>query len=121
MSVYRALHEEKLRKENEDTGKTVSRFRPLHLAAAFASPPCLFPLVVNVYREELSEKNKDGRLPLSIACDCPIANRSCDVLTKIQILLREYPDAARVIDVNRNTFPIFIALSSGILWNDGIE
>jgi ankyrin repeat protein len=119
MSVYRALNEREI--ENEGRRFLCKPFLPLHLAAAHTSPPCLFPLMIQVYKEELKQRDIHGRLALSVACKFPLANRSCDVLTKIQMLLREYPAAAKIPDPKLGQYPLFIALSSGILWNDGIQ
>jgi hypothetical protein len=119
MSVYRALHEHEFEEEGR---KSLSKsFLPLHLAAAHASPPCLFPLMIQVYKEELKQRDIHGCLALAVACKYPLANRSCDVLTKIQMLLREYPASAKIPDPQFGQYPLFIALSSGILWNDGIQ
>ena len=120
MSVYRALHEREIEKEGRQKS-TRSFFQPLHLAAAHISPPCLYPLMIQVYNEELEERDVHGRLALAIACEHPLANRSCDVLTKIQLLLREYPASARTPDPKFGQYPLSIALSSGIMWNDGIQ
>jgi len=117
MSVYRSLHERSTSKESF----VASNFQPLHLAAAHPSPPCLFPLIIQVYKDDLNETDSHGRHALAIACDSPVANRSCDVLTKIQLLLRECPSGPCRIDPQSGRYPLFIALSSGILWNDGIE
>lgn len=120
MCVYRALQNDSIgdiHTQDDEKGN----FKPLHLAAAHPSPPCLFPLMIQVYKKELKERDSNGRLALAIACESPVANRSFDVLTKIQLLLRENPDAARVIDPKCNQYPLLIALSSGVLWNDGIE
>lgn len=110
MSVYHALQED----ENME-------FRPLHLAAAHPTPPCLFPLMLQVYKEQIAERDDQGRLALSIACEFPLANRSCDVLTKIQMMLREAPDLARIADPNSGQYPLLLAVSAGILWSDGVE
>lgn len=120
MSVYRALNERQIEQEGS-VFPAPKPFQPLHLAAAHPSPPCLFPLMIQVYKEELKEKDIHGRLALAIACESPFANRSCDVLTKIQLLLREYPASAKIPDPQFNQYPLFIALSSGIMWNDGVE
>jgi hypothetical protein len=115
LSVFRAVHE-------AQTMETSEKFLPLHVAASRPSPPCLFPLMIQVYKKQLSEEDMDGRLPLTIACQHPEANQSCDVLTKIQLLLREYPAAAKHCDswfVGR--YPLHHALASRIKWDDGIH
>ena len=77
--------------------------------------------MIQVYKQQLQERDSNGQLALAIACESPTANRSLDVLTKIQLLLREYPEAASMIDPKHGQYPLLIALASGILWNDGIE
>lgn len=119
MSVYRALHDRS--QASSSAKETTSTFQPLHLAAAHPSPPSLFPLMIQVYRHQLREADSQGRHALAIACDSPLANRSCDVLTKIQLLLREHPQGACVIDLQSGQYPLFIALSSGVMWDDGVE
>jgi hypothetical protein len=77
--------------------------------------------MIQVYKEHLSVKDNEGKLPLAIACQSPTANQSCDVLTKIQLLLREYPAAAKWQDPVNGQYPLHAALSSGVSWNDGIQ
>lgn len=120
MYVYRTLHERAIKKERRELLSRSNLFHPLHMAAAHASPPCLYPLMIQVYKEDLKVRDIHGRLALSIACENPLANRSCDVLTKIQLLLREYPASARIPDPKSGQYPLFLALSSGVLWNDGV-
>jgi len=121
MSVYRALPANVMddKPYNLD-GRKVS-FKPIHLAVTQPSPPCLFPLILQVYKEQLKERDSYGRFALAIACESPLANRSFDVLTKIQLLLREYPAAASFVDSQSGQLPLSIALASGVLWNDGIK
>jgi hypothetical protein len=129
MCVYRALQKSTIStttnhhsmQEQFGAGSSYPPFTPIHLAAAHPSPPCLFPLMIQVYKQQLQERDSNGQLALAIACESPTANRSFDVLTKIQLLLREYPEAASMIDPKHRQYPLLIALASGVLWNDGIE
>lgn len=127
MCVYRALQKCTAPTNTEhhslpgQFGSCYPPFTPIHLAAAHPSPPCLFPLMIQVYKQQLQERDTNGQLALAIACESPTANRSFDVLTKIQLLLREYPEAARMLDPKHGQYPLLIALASGILWNDGVE
>jgi hypothetical protein len=95
-------------------------FRPLHAAAQSPCPPGVFPFLISVYRNELTVKDKDGRLPLHIAATDATANRSYDVQSKISMLLTEYPEAARIADAS-GRLPIYIALENGIAWEEGIQ
>jgi len=92
----------------------------LHIASSCHCPPAFFPLLVNVYRDEIEKKDTQGRLPLTIACADPSANRSTDVHTKIQMLVAEHPNAAHVPD-NDGRRPIYVALASGVAWEEGLE
>jgi hypothetical protein len=114
LSIFRAVH------EAQNLGSS-ENFLPLHIAASRPCPPCLFPLMVEVYKEQLSTEDIHGRLPLTIACTSPSANRSCDVLTKIELLLREYSPAAKYSNSSPVRYPLHIALASGIIWNEGIH
>lgn len=75
--------------------------------------------MVEVYKEHLWISDADGNFPLSIACQCPVANRSSYLLTKVQLLLRENPRAATLCN-SRGRYPLHVALNSGIAWNEGI-
>jgi hypothetical protein len=114
LSILRAVHE-------AQSLSSTRRFLPLHIAASRPSPPCLFPFMIQVYKEHLSVKDNEGKLPLAIACQSPTVNQSCDVLTKIQLLLPEYPAAAKCQDPVNGQYPLHAALSSGVSWNDGIQ
>ena len=92
----------------------------LHLASSCPCPPAFFPLLINVYHDDIQKKDAKGRLPLTIACADPIANRSTDVHTKIQMLLAEHPEAAHVLSSDGRR-PIYVALESGVAWEEGIE
>jgi ankyrin repeat protein len=95
-------------------------FRPLHFAAQSPCPPGVFPFLISVYRNELTVKDEDGRLPLHIAATNATTNRSYDVQSKISMMLTENPEAARIADAS-GRLPIHIALESGIAWEEGIE
>ena len=94
----------------------------LELHAATKCPGCpvsLFQLMLKVYGSQIRQKDENGRLPLTVACLDAVNNRSSGVLTKIQLLLSEYPEAVDVID-NYLRLPIFVALESGIVMDEGI-
>lgn len=117
MSIYRALDETRSAKREDDEP---CQFEPMHIAAAYPSPPSLFPLMVQVYHHDINKVNKLGQTPLSIACSSPLANRSCDVLTKIQLLLQEGPLAASFVDP-QGRYPLHRALCSEIMWDGGVK
>eukprot|EP00980_Cylindrotheca_fusiformis_P030220 scaffold24542_cov166-Cylindrotheca_fusiformis.AAC.4 len=97
-------------------------FFPLHTAASRCTPRSLFPFMLQVYKNQLSATDLKGRTPLMIACQSPSANRSFDILTKIQYILKEDPGQAKVEHrESGNRLPLHVALESGICWNDGIE
>ena len=77
--------------------------------------------MLQVYKHQLAETDCQGRHVLAVACQCPVANRSCDVLTKIQLVLREDPGASQHVDPQLGQHPLLTAVSAGILWNDGVE
>uniref|UniRef100_A0A7S3P591 Uncharacterized protein n=1 Tax=Amphora coffeiformis TaxID=265554 RepID=A0A7S3P591_9STRA len=93
---------------------------PLHAAADSICPPALFPLLIQVYRDQLRVADETGRNPLHIACSDPVSNRSTDLRTKIQNLLKEDADAAQQMDKQGRT-AFMIALEAGIAWNEGLK
>jgi hypothetical protein len=101
----------------EDEEKTTAP-SPLHVAARTACPPALFPLMIQVYRDQLLVVDTDGRNPLQIACSDPVSNRSADVKSKIEFLLQENTRATQNADHQGRT-AFYIALASGIAWNEG--
>jgi hypothetical protein len=99
---------------------TPSSFLALH--AATRCPGCpvsLFPVMIKVYHDQIIKKDDKGRIPLSVACLDPISNRSSGVSTKIQLLLSENRAGAESCD-NDGRLPIFAALESGIVLEEGI-
>jgi hypothetical protein len=97
-------------------------FFPLHTAASLCTPSSLFPFMIEVYRDQLSVEETDGSTPLAIACESPGPNRSFDVLTKIQYLLKGDPTQAKQEDSSSDDrLPLHIALDAGIFWNEGVE
>lgn len=93
---------------------------PLHAAAQSPCPPALFPLLIQVYRDQLRAVDETGRNPLQIACSDPVSNRSIDMRTKIQNLLKEDSGAALALDHEGRT-AFFIALQAGIAWKEGLK
>eukprot|EP00538_Stauroneis_constricta_P006767 CAMPEP_0119546144 /NCGR_PEP_ID=MMETSP1352-20130426/678_1 /TAXON_ID=265584 /ORGANISM="Stauroneis constricta, Strain CCMP1120" /LENGTH=407 /DNA_ID=CAMNT_0007590809 /DNA_START=148 /DNA_END=1371 /DNA_ORIENTATION=+ len=115
------------RKEEEEEKDSDPPFLPLHAAASRPCPPGLFTLFIKIYHVELNCRDGAGQLPLSIACKNPNANRCNGVDTKIQELLREYPQAA--VDgfeptaaggLNRR-LPLHDALANDVRWEEGLE
>jgi hypothetical protein len=103
----------------EEEGETTAP-SPLHVAARTACPPALFPLMIQVYRDQLLIVDDDGRNPLQLACSDPVSNRSTDVKSKIEFLLQEDPRGAHNEDHQGRT-AFYIALESGIAWNEGVK
>lgn len=97
-----------------------SLLSPLHVAASSVCPPALFPLLIQVYRDQLRVVDGKGRNPLQIACSDPVANRSTDLRTKIQNLIKEDADAAQQTDKEGRT-AFLIALEAGIAWKEGLK
>lgn len=115
ISIFRAV-------SNAQTLHDTDEFLPLHIAAARCTPCSLFPFMMQVYSDQLSRTDFNGRTPLLIACQSPAPNRSFDIFTKIQYILKE--DAAQATYTNRNfgyRLPLHVALDSGICWNEGVE
>lgn len=97
-------------------------FFPLHVAARRCTPPGLFSFMIEIYKDQLSIKDTDGQTPLTLSCQSASSNRSPDILTKIQLILREDPTQAKHKDKFSNgRYPLHHALDSGISWNEGIE
>lgn len=94
----------------------------LHTAARSPCPPSLFPLALQVYRNELPLRDAHGRTPLAVACSDFIANRCCDVLTKIEMILADpqsHPTVRMVDDQGR--VPFHAALLAGVTWDEGLH
>jgi len=96
-------------------------FRALHTATRCpCCPQSLYSLLLKMYKEQLRERDENGRLPLAVACLDPVSNRSIGVMTKVHLLLFEYSDAAGMVD-HDNRLPIFTAIESGLVWEEGID
>jgi len=98
-----------------------SLFRVLH--AATRCPCCpqpLYSLLLKMYSAQIREQDEQGRLPLAVACQDPISNRSLGAMTKVHLLLAEYDQAAGSAD-NEGRLPILTALESGLVWEEGID
>jgi len=93
---------------------------PLHAAADSICPPALFPLLIQVYRDQLRVADETGRNPLQIACSDPVSNRSTDLRTKIQNILKEDAGSAHHVD-NQGRTAFMIAMEAGIAWNEGLK
>lgn len=98
-----------------------SSFLALHAATLCPNCPIsLYPLIMKVYKQQLMQKDAEGRLPLGVACLHPLSNRSSGVRTKIQLLLLECPEAASVPD-SQQRLPLSIALESGVDIDEGLS
>ena len=97
-------------------------FYPLHIAAAKVTPTSLFPFLIQVYEDQLLIPDENGHTPLTIACQNPEANRSIDVHTKIEFLLKSNLEQAKHPVPNSNgRFHLHYALEAGIGWKEGLE
>jgi hypothetical protein len=96
-------------------------FQPLHTATHCASCPLmLYTLMLRVYKDDIYKEDNLGRIPLAVACLHPISNRSIGVLTKVHLLIAEYPFTAQMMD-NQGRLPLFTALESSLTWSEGID
>jgi hypothetical protein len=96
-------------------------FLPLHSATRCElCPPLMYPLFLQVYKDEIPQKDELGRTPLAVACLDPVGNRSVGALTKVQLLLAAYPEAASVEDFF-GRIPLHTALESGLRLEEGID
>lgn len=114
------------------TTATHTTYRPVHVAAQCACPPDSFSLIVECYRNQLGDRDEKLRVPLAVACSQRVANRSraSPVLreddnehqrrTKVQILLSEYLPAVNMRNAD-GRIPLFIALASGMTWDEGVS
>lgn len=97
-------------------------FLPLHIAACRCTPPGLFSFMIEIYKYQLSVEDSNGVTPLLLTCQSPSANRSPDLLTKIQLILRENPSQAMQKDfTSHGRYPIHVGLDSGISLYEGVE
>jgi hypothetical protein len=126
-------------RQDDEIHSHTTAVSPLHVACKCPCPPSLFPFMVKVYKDDIKKADRHGRLPLGIACSDPVSNRYTDILTKIQMLLPEYPAAAAHIPAtaiaeNDNNYddhelnngeccrtPFLTALAWGVAWNEGLK
>ncbi|KAL7576610.1 hypothetical protein ACA910_005549 [Epithemia clementina (nom. ined.)] len=76
--------------EEEEEEEEKKEETPLHVACRSPCPPGFFSLLLQVYKADLWRRDGHGRLPLHWACSNAVSNRSSDVVSKIQALLRVY-------------------------------
>jgi ankyrin repeat protein len=103
-------------------GESNARFHPLHIAAMYPSPPDFFAFLTRAFPRELSVRDRNGDLPLHVACAIPrFGNRTCDhEKSIIQHLLGMYPRAALAVNA-QGQLPFHLALRAGISWNEGLS
>jgi hypothetical protein len=96
-------------------------FLPLHTATRCEMcPPLMYPLFLQVHKDETPKQDELGRTPLAVACLDPVGNRSVGALSKVHLLLAAYPEAASVEDYF-GRIPLHTALESGLRWEEGID
>lgn len=105
----------------EKTSTTQQCCFPLHAATSQPCPPGMLPLMIQVYKDQLTQHDSYGQTPLTIAASSPVTYQSCDGRTKIHLLLREAPVSAQIKDKLLGRYPLHIAIESGIPWDDGVE
>jgi hypothetical protein len=108
-------------KDHEDPAMMV-----LRRASQFPTPKGLYPLLLEIYEQEMTSSIRDdhGRTPLAIACGAgPDANRDGGgtTPTKIQQLLQRNTSLAVIRDAASGRLPLHVAASAGVGWNDGLE
>ena len=106
--------------EDECDGEIVFGDTPLHVASRCPCPPGFFPLLLQVFREDAVRRDTKGRLPLHLACSNAFANRSTDVLSKVQALVSVCRDACNCVDFEGRK-PFHVALEAGITWEEGLK
>jgi len=95
-------------------------FRLVHACiGAHICPMRFIFLVLNLWPEQLKQKDSDGNLPLHIAAFSKSKRKHCrfNTLTKV---LSMCPEAARIPDQN-GALPLKLALQSRKGWNDGVK
>lgn len=119
--VFQAVHQasKSILGQSREGGED-DDFLVLHTAASRPCPHGMFPLLIHVYASQLNKEDTLGRLPLTIACQSVSANRYLDVLTKVQMLVKEDKNAARHLD-HSGRYPLHVAVASGVLWDEGVE
>ena len=117
--VFQAVHEAKKSTIGQSEGGE-DDFLVLHTAASRPCPPGMFPLLIHVYASQVNTEDTLGRLPLTIACQSQFANRSCDVLSKVQMLLEKDRNTAGHLD-HSGRYPLHFAVASGVQWDEGVE
>lgn len=94
---------------------------PLHLACRCPiCPASLFSFLLILHRTSVRTKDVHGFLPLHYACMDYRSNRSVGALTKIELLLNEYPGAASEPEDGFGRIPLFLALRGEISWEEGV-
>jgi hypothetical protein len=94
---------------------------PLHMACRCpACPSTLFAFLMVLHRDSLQTKDEHGYLPLHNACLDYHSNRSVGALTKIDLLVNEWSDAA-TIPAGDGRIPLFVAIEGGVALDEGIN
>lgn len=125
-----------------------TKFRELHAVAGADCPIELVEFVLTVYPEQAYEQDEQGRYPLAIAAAAkPMTYFDEDLVeydhklstrppfgtttfaaetedyksSKISLLLRANPDAARKPDRYDGRLPLTLAINSGKRWDRGVD
>ena len=113
--------QESLDESDRGCRTNIKQFLPLHIAASRPCPPGLFSFMMQLYDTLWEQKDRDGQVPLMIACYYPIANRAYGVCTKVQYLLQENRDATAAQRDLTGRYPLHAATISGIQWKEGVK
>merc|ERR1712224_813993 len=73
---------------------------------------------VRLFGDDIEQKDKNGNLPLHIACGSSLNNESS--ANSISLLLDAYPKGAKMCD-GRGEFPLHLAVASGKIWDEGVD
>jgi hypothetical protein len=95
--------------------------QPLHLACRCqACPSTLFSFLMVLHQDNLQCKDENGFLPLHNACLDFQSNRSVGALTKIDLLLNQWSEAAS-IPASDGRIALFVAIEGGVALDEGIN
>lgn len=95
-------------------------FKCLHAATSLGSniPMQLYGMATKIHADEAMEKDKHGRLPLTIAAASSLQGIQCRYV--VDCLLNVNPRAASVLDAS-GRLPLSLAVLSGKAWERGVK
>jgi len=93
--------------------------RELHAIASTPSPTSFLRFAAMIYKEDLSVRDRNGRVPLSLCASSSGIDEEMDWLS-LTILLDIFPQAACFPDIS-GRLPLHLALETNRTWEGGVK